>query len=159
MQRKRIYCTKYSAQYLVFPATFRVISRKIDNLWDSVAIMMRMPRLYCICHEVLLVTRGRISDLRTPRYTIGTHRNFNQDTVYTVQQGESNLLFFNIFIIRQTHLLSEGPKQANFRRFLDKSQAEIEWCAIVLALCRDKTIQDREPIFCRKVSILKFFLT
>ena len=30
---------------------------------------------------------------------------------------------------------------------------------IVLALCRDKTIQDREPIFCRKVSILKFFLT
>ena len=27
---------KYSAQYLVFPATFHVISRKIDYLWDSV---------------------------------------------------------------------------------------------------------------------------
>ena len=27
---------KYSAQYLVFPATFHFISRKIDFLWDSV---------------------------------------------------------------------------------------------------------------------------
>ena len=26
---------KYSVQYLVFPATFQVISRKIDYLWDS----------------------------------------------------------------------------------------------------------------------------
>ena len=29
------YYTKYSAKYLVFPTTFRVMSRKIDNLWDN----------------------------------------------------------------------------------------------------------------------------
>ena len=32
MYRKTRYCSKYSA-YLIFPTTFRVISRKID--WDS----------------------------------------------------------------------------------------------------------------------------
>ena len=30
------YYTIYSAQYLVFLATFRVISQKIDYFWDSV---------------------------------------------------------------------------------------------------------------------------
>ena len=37
MQRKTRHYTKYSAQYLVFPATFRVIlvSWKIDDFWDS----------------------------------------------------------------------------------------------------------------------------
>ena len=29
------YYTKYSAKYLVFPTTFRVMSRKIDYLWDN----------------------------------------------------------------------------------------------------------------------------
>ena len=33
---KTRYCTKYFAKYLVFLATFRVISRKNDYLWDSV---------------------------------------------------------------------------------------------------------------------------
>ena len=33
---KTRYHTKYSAKYLVFPPTFRAISRKIDYLWDSV---------------------------------------------------------------------------------------------------------------------------
>ena len=35
MWKKTIYYTNYSAQYLVFPATFGVISRKIDYLSDS----------------------------------------------------------------------------------------------------------------------------
>ena len=30
------YYMKYSALYLVFPATFHVISRKINYPWDSV---------------------------------------------------------------------------------------------------------------------------
>ena len=33
---KTRYITKYSAKYHVFPATFHVISRKSDYLWDSV---------------------------------------------------------------------------------------------------------------------------
>ena len=33
---------KYSAYYEVFTATFHVLSQKIDNLWDSVAIISRM---------------------------------------------------------------------------------------------------------------------
>ena len=36
MQKKTRYYTKYSALYLVFAATFHVISRKNDNFWDSV---------------------------------------------------------------------------------------------------------------------------
>ena len=32
---KTRYCMKYSAWYHVFPATFHVLSRKIDFLWDS----------------------------------------------------------------------------------------------------------------------------
>ena len=38
MYRKTRYYTKYSAKYLVFPATFRVICRKIDYLWDSASL-------------------------------------------------------------------------------------------------------------------------
>ena len=36
MLRKPRYYMKYSAQYLVFPATFHVISWKIYFFWDSV---------------------------------------------------------------------------------------------------------------------------
>ena len=40
---------KYSVQYLVFPATFQVISQKIDYLWDSA------PRRY---EEVIFSGEG-----------------------------------------------------------------------------------------------------
>ena len=36
MYRKTWYHMKYSAEYHVFPASFQVISRKVDYLWDSV---------------------------------------------------------------------------------------------------------------------------
>ena len=38
---------KYSAQYLVFPASFHVISRKIDYRWDSVRVRLAeiQPRI------------------------------------------------------------------------------------------------------------------
>ena len=39
MKRKVEENQKYSALYLVFTGTFRVISRKIDYLWDSVLLL------------------------------------------------------------------------------------------------------------------------
>ena len=36
----------YSAYFHVFPATFHVISRKIDNLWDSVAMNVQPLRIH-----------------------------------------------------------------------------------------------------------------
>ena len=42
-RKKTKYCKKYSAYYLVFPATFRVISLKIDYLWDSVLFCIGVP--------------------------------------------------------------------------------------------------------------------
>ena len=47
---------KYSALYHGFPATFHVISRKIDFLWDSV---------YCIVCRI--VCRMRIPTLATDK--------------------------------------------------------------------------------------------
>ena len=43
-----------------------------------------------------------------------------------VSQCVSNLLFFNVHIIRQAHLPPKVPKQANFRGSLQKKHAEIE---------------------------------
>ena len=48
-------------------------------------------------------------------------------------------------------MLPKVPKQANFRRSVQYSQAEIEWCAKFLALCCDKIMQDRELISGSKV--------
>ena len=47
-------------------------------------------------------------------------------TVYTrVSQYVSNFRFYNVFIIRQAHLLPKTPKQANFCIFLQNLQAKI----------------------------------
>ena len=64
-----------------------------------------------------------------------------------VSQHESNVRFFNVFIIRQAHLRPNVPKRARFRRSLQNSQAEIELWANFLALRWDKTIQYRALIF------------
>ena len=46
---------KYSAKYLVFPATFLVISRKIDYLWDTVLCFMLTLHIFfkapCKAHQ------------------------------------------------------------------------------------------------------------
>ena len=49
-------------------------------------------------------------------------------------QCVTNVGFFNVLLIRQAQLHPKVPKQANFRGSLQKLQAEIEWCANVLAL-------------------------
>ena len=73
-------------------------------------------------------------------------------TMFTrVSQSGSNFRFVNVFIIRQAHLFSKTPKQANFCISLQNSQAEIELCANILSLHCDKTNKDRELIFCSKV--------
>ena len=48
MQRKTRYYMNYSAQYLVFPDTFHVISRKIDSLCDRVKESDSLL-FYCQC--------------------------------------------------------------------------------------------------------------
>ena len=45
-----------------------------------------------------------------------------------------NFELFNVFIIRQAHLLPKVPKQANFQRFLQNLPADIDFCANILAL-------------------------
>ena len=62
--------------------------------------------------------------------------------LYRVGQYVQNLRFFNVFIVRQARLPPKVPKQAKFLLILAKI---------------DKTIQDRETIFCSKVPMLKFF--
>ena len=66
-------------------------------------------------------------------------------------------LIFQRFHIKASSITSKIPQQANFRRSLQKSQAEIELCANYLALRCGKTIQVREPIFCSKVPMSKSF--
>ena len=79
------------------------------------------------------------------------------DGIYKV--GWVNLYqIFNVFIIRQAHLPPKVPKQANFCGSLQKTERKLNELRI-LALRSDKTIQDREPIFCSKVPMLKFFKT
>ena len=63
----------------------------------------------------------------------------------------SHGLCFNVFIIRQAHLLPKVPKLANFRRSLQYSRAKIEVCANFLALHCDKTMQDKEQQICTEV--------
>ena len=62
MQRKTRYYLKYSAQYHVFPATFHVKSRKIDFLWDSVLLLLKMSQSFST-RAYLRVTLVGWSDL------------------------------------------------------------------------------------------------
>ena len=69
-----------------------------------------------------------------------------------------NLRFFNDFIIRPqaSSFTFKSIETCKFSRILAKKPAEIERCANFLALRRDKTVQNRERIFCSQVPMLKF---
>ena len=69
-----------------------------------------------------------------------------------MSQNASNFRFFNVFIIRQALLRPKVPKQADIFTSLQKSRAEIELRANLLALRCHKTVQDRELMFGNKVT-------
>ena len=55
--------TKYSAKYFVFPATFRVIFRKIDYVWDSVRVHMPLSQQMRITQNLLQIYRNLMFSL------------------------------------------------------------------------------------------------
>ena len=63
---------KYSTQYYIFPATFHVISRKNDYLWDSVKQAPSCPKwslqIYCTYTLCSFITDGEHA-LQTVKYS------------------------------------------------------------------------------------------
>ena len=85
MQRKTRHYTKYSAQYLVFPATFRVIlvSWKIDDFWDSAG---------CSVHFTITIPRRKYrysknSKNRNTNYQEGVSKFFDHQLCLTNTAG------------------------------------------------------------------------
>ena len=103
MRRKTRYYVKYSAQYLVFPASIHVTSRKIDYLWNSAPATtnhlclyffsnIKLVKIYLCCTARLfsffcqhIVKRHKTQDLFFSK-------NQGTDLIVVKQQQVENLL-------------------------------------------------------------------